>query len=119
VTTQTTSIGAPAFSPLGLVGSEATVTFLFTDIEGSTELWERNPTTMPVALARHDAIVREGIEAHGGRVFKALGDAFCAVFASAPDAVAAALDTQRALLAESWPFDSPIKVRIAIHSGTA
>ena len=119
MTTQTTSIGAPAFSPLGLVGSEATVTFLFTDIEGSTELWERNPTTMPAALARHDAIVREGIEARGGRVFKALGDAFCAVFASAPDAVAAALDTQRALLAESWPFDAPIKVRIAIHSGTA
>ena len=118
--TETTPAGSPeALLPVEWAGAEATVTFLFTDIQGSTELWERHPARMPAALARHDAIVRAGIERHGGQVFKALGDAFCAVFFSAPDAVAAAVDAQRGLLAESWEIDAPIKVRMAIHSGTA
>jgi predicted ATPase/class 3 adenylate cyclase len=116
---EATATGLSALAGAGRIGAEATVTFLFTDIEGSTELWERHPSTMPAALARHDAVVRERIGAHGGVVFKALGDAFCAVFASAPDAVAAALDAQRSIVAEPWPFASPIKVRMAIHSGTA
>ncbi|MCE7938501.1 MAG: hypothetical protein DYG90_07965, partial [Chloroflexi bacterium CFX6] len=68
-----------------------TVTFLFTDIAGSTRLWERHPDAMRGALARHDALVRSAIEAHGGHVFKTVGDAFCAAFQTAPAAVAAAL----------------------------
>ena len=74
-----------------------TVTFLFTDIEGSTRLWEEHPEAMQAALGRHDEILRSAIETHGGRVFKTLGDAFYAVFASAPAAVAAALAAQRGL----------------------
>ncbi|HEY6597883.1 MAG TPA: adenylate/guanylate cyclase domain-containing protein, partial [Pseudomonadales bacterium] len=57
------------------------VTFLFTDIEGSTRLWEQSPDAMHIALARHDAILREAIEKHGGHIFKTAGDAFHAAFA--------------------------------------
>src|SRR5712691_6570302 len=63
-----------------------TVTFLFTDIEGSTRLWEQHPEAMRAALARHDALLRQAIEARGGHVFKTMGDQFCAAFAGAPDA---------------------------------
>jgi len=66
-----------------------TVTFLFTDIEGSTRLWEQHPEAMGEALARHDALLRGAIEAHGGHVFKTVGDQFCAAFATASDAVTA------------------------------
>ena len=68
-----------------------TVTFLFTDIEGSTLLWEAQPEEMRTALARHDALVREAIVSANGYVFKTVGDAYCAAFAMAPDAVSAAL----------------------------
>src|SRR5688500_13121149 len=74
-----------------------TLTFLFTDIEGSTYLWERYPEAMSGALARHDAIMREAIERHGGTVFKTVGDAFDAVFPTARDGVDAAIAAQRAL----------------------
>src|SRR5438270_4291439 len=74
-----------------------TVTFLFTDIEGSTQLWEQYPEAMRQALARHDALLRHAIEAHGGHVFKTVGDQFCAAFATASDALAAALAAQRDL----------------------
>ena len=77
-----------------------TVTFLFTDIEGSTKLWEEQPAAMRSALARHDALLRHAIEAHNGVVFKTVGDAFCAAFATAPDALNAALQAQMALDAE-------------------
>src|SRR5438477_11155679 len=76
-----------------------TITFLFTDIEGSTRLWEEQPDTMALALARHDALLRAAIETNGGVVFKTVGDAFCAVFATATQAVDAALIGQRALSA--------------------
>src|SRR5438876_9304783 len=79
-----------------------TVTFLFTDIEGSTRRWEQYPEAMKAALARHDQILREAILAGGGYVFKTVGDAFCAAFAAPTDALAAALAGQRALQAESW-----------------
>jgi class 3 adenylate cyclase len=95
-----------------------TVTFLFTDIEGSTRLLETRPEAMHPALARHDALARGAIEGHGGRVFKTIGDAFCAAFATAPDAVAAALALQRALLRAADP-PMPFRVRIALHSGAA
>jgi class 3 adenylate cyclase len=64
-----------------------TVTFLFTDIEGSTRLWEQQPQAMQAALARHDAPFRQAIETHRGYVFKTIGDGFCAVFASPKMAV--------------------------------
>ena len=80
-----------------------TVTFLFTDIEGSTALWERDRAAMAAAVERHLALLRAAIEAHDGVLFKTVGDAVQAAFPTAPDAVAAALDAQRALLAETWP----------------
>jgi predicted ATPase/class 3 adenylate cyclase len=92
-------------------------TFLFTDIEGSTALWERDPAAMRDALARHDEILRRVIEAHRGRVFKTMGDAFCAAFGSAPDAVQAALAIQRGLLTEG-AAQLP-RVRLALHAGEA
>ena len=68
-----------------------TVTFLFTDIEGSTRLWEQHPHAMRTALARHEALLRQAIVAHGGAVFKTVGDGLFAAFAAAPAALAAAL----------------------------
>src|SRR3954468_8433462 len=96
-----------------------TVTFLFTDIEGSTTRWEHQPEAMRVALARHDALIRAAIAEHDGQVVKTMGDAFHAVFVRAPDAVAAALDAQRRLQTASWGTIGPIKVRMAVHTGTA
>ncbi len=94
-----------------------TVTLLFTDIEGSTRLWETQPDAMRAALARHDAILRHCIDERRGHVFKTVGDAFCAVFATAPDALTAALDAQRALAREPWPEGARIRARMAMHAG--
>jgi predicted ATPase/class 3 adenylate cyclase/Tfp pilus assembly protein PilF len=101
----------------GLPGG--TVTFLFTDIEGSTRLWEEHPDAMRRGLARHDVLVRAAIERHEGVVFKTIGDAFCAAFHTAPRALAAALAAQQALLAEPWPEPISIAVRMALHTGAA
>src|SRR5437867_7602557 len=95
-----------------------TITFLFTDIEGSTKLWEQHPEAMREALARHDALVREAIEANGGYVFKTMGDAFCASFQTAHSALAAVVSAQRVLAAEDWGTAGPIRVRMALHTGT-
>jgi predicted ATPase/class 3 adenylate cyclase len=110
----------------------ATWTFLFTDIEGSTRLWEAAPEAMSHALARHDRILRHAIETNNGRVFKTIGDAFCAVFGTASEAVAAALAAQQALAqpseagnatdaeaAASTSTAVPIRVRMALHTGVA
>jgi len=94
-----------------------TVTFLFTDIEGSTRLWERHPETMRTALARHDSLLREVVEACNGHIFKMVGDAVCAAFAAAPDALAAAVQAQLALQQEPWPEATTIRVRMALHTG--
>jgi len=72
-----------------------TVTFLFTDIEGSTKLWERDAPAMQEALARHDEILHSTIEDHGGYVFKMMGDAFCAAFPTASDALASMRNCKR------------------------
>ena len=96
-----------------------TVTFLFTDIEGSTTLWERNPAEMGPALARHDALVRRAIEQYDGTVFKTVGDAFCATFPTASYALNAILSAQLSLAQEPWPESTRIKVRMALHTGTA
>ena len=96
-----------------------TVTFLFTDIEGSTKMWDRNPQAMQAALVRHDEVLRRAIEERGGYVFKTVGDAFCAAFSTGPGALEAALETQRRLLCEKWEQTEPIRVRIALHVGAA
>jgi predicted ATPase/class 3 adenylate cyclase/Tfp pilus assembly protein PilF len=96
-----------------------TVTFLFTDIEGSTKLWERHPEAMQTALARHDELLRRAIQQHGGYVFKMVGDAFCCAFSTATDAVQAALGAEKTLFAEEWEETGPLKVRMALHTGTA
>ncbi len=94
-----------------------TVTFLFTDIQGSTRLWEQHPEAMRAALARHDALMRQAIEAYDGHVFKTVGDAFCAAFHTASDALQSVLSAQQALTSESWPDTVIIKVRMALHTG--
>lgn len=96
-----------------------TVTFLFTDIEGSTPLWDAHPEQMEVALARHDHVVREALDRHGGYVFATGGDGFAVAFATAADAVAAAVDAQRALGVEGWPEPLELRVRMGIHTGEA
>jgi class 3 adenylate cyclase len=96
-----------------------TVTFLFTDIEGSTRLWQEQPERMPTALLRHDALLQAAIAEVGGYVFKKMGDAFCAAFATATGALAAALTAQCSLLAEPWGEGMPMRVRMAVHTGAA
>jgi formylglycine-generating enzyme required for sulfatase activity/class 3 adenylate cyclase len=99
------------------------VTFLFTDIEGSTERWEHHRAAMQAALERHDALLRAAIESHHGHVFKTVGDAFCAAFHTPLDALAAAVDAQRAVAAEDWSgygagFPS-LSIRMGVHTGVA
>ena len=96
-----------------------TVTFLFTDIEGSTRLWEEHPEAMKAALARHDAILVDAVVAHGGTVVKTTGDGVHAVFPVAGDGVAAALDGQLGLVREPWGATGPISVRMGLHTGAA
>ena len=94
-----------------------TVTLLFTDIVGSTQLWDTQPAAMAAALERHDEILRASITDSGGWVFKTVGDAFCASFATAEAAVLAAAQAQRALSAHPWSHETPIVVRIGVHTG--
>ena len=94
-----------------------TVTLMFTDIQGSTRLWDQHPSAMAEALERHDALIRSAIESSGGYVFKTVGDAFHGAFASALAAVLAAGEAQRVLHAESWPDEVTIRVRMALHTG--
>jgi class 3 adenylate cyclase/tRNA A-37 threonylcarbamoyl transferase component Bud32 len=94
-----------------------TVTFLFTDIEGSTAMWEDHPDQMQQALARHDEILHAAIEARGGYVFKMMGDACYAAFSNTREALEATLAAQRALFAEKWEKGTEIRVRMALHTG--
>jgi len=98
---------------------QGTVTFLFTDIVGSTRLWERFPNAMGSALARHDELVREAAESYGGHVFKTVGDAFCVAFKTPGRALLAAIHAQRGLAAEPWGETGPLTSRMGIHTGTA
>jgi len=94
-----------------------TVTFLFTDIEGSTHLWEHQPEAMKRAHARHETILRQSMAAYGGYVYKMIGDAFQVAFSTSPAALQAALAAQLALIAEDWGETCRIKVRMALHTG--
>lgn len=96
-----------------------TVTFLFSDIEGSTRRWECNRGAMAAAVARHDALVRAKLEAQRAYVFKTMGDAFCAAFARPREALEAAFDAQRAIAAEDFSAVEGLRVRMALHSGVA
>lgn len=96
-----------------------TVTFLFTDIEGSTALWEDHPAEMQLAIERHDEILKSIIDERGGYVFKTIGDAFCAAFSTAGRAVEAALAIQRSLRAAKLDELHGIRVRMALHTGVA
>ncbi|MGZ4729632.1 MAG: ATP-binding protein, partial [Acidimicrobiales bacterium] len=94
-------------------------TFLFTDVEGSTRLWELDQEGMRSALTTHDLILREVIADHGGEVVKHLGDGLLAVFGSAPAGVGAAVDAQRRLVGQPWDLGEPLLVRMALHTGDA
>jgi predicted ATPase/class 3 adenylate cyclase len=96
-----------------------TVTFLFSDVEGSTRLLERHPAAYRAAVRRHHDLLRGAGEARGGAVFETVGDAVYAAFAHASDAVAAALAGQRALAAEPWPAGAAPRVRMGLHTGEA
>jgi predicted ATPase/class 3 adenylate cyclase/DNA-binding winged helix-turn-helix (wHTH) protein len=102
-----------------LPSPSGTVTFLFTDIEGSSRLWEQFPDSMAAALARHDKILEEAIDANKGRVFSTAGDGRAAAFGTARDAMAAALAGQRGLGAEEWGVTGPLRVRMGLHTGQA
>ncbi|WP_156744562.1 NB-ARC domain-containing protein [Mycobacterium sp. E740] len=96
-----------------------TVTFLLTDLEGSTRLWEQNPEAMKAAMVCHDELLEKLIAAHRGHVFARMGDGMAAAFATAKDAVTAAAAFQHALAAESWPTAQPLRARIGLHTDEA
>lgn len=97
------------------------ITFCFTDIEGSTAMWDSDPAGMAEALTRHDALIAASVAAFGGRLVQSMGegDSTVSAFRAAPEAVAAALAANRALAAESWPNDLAIVVRFGLHTGEA
>src|SRR5512135_2780824 len=95
-----------------------TVTFLFTDIEGSTRIAQEHPEAMPALLARHHEILHQCMGTYDGYVFQVIGDGFCVAFHSPTDALSAALAAQRLLHNETWS-PVPLKVRMGIHTGKA
>ncbi|MCU1361069.1 MAG: transcriptional regulator, winged helix family, partial [Ilumatobacteraceae bacterium] len=96
-----------------------TVTFLFTDIEGSSVLWDRSPALMSVVLARHDEILKHAIADAGGHVFASGGDGFAAAFRSVGEALSAATSAQVQIASQEWPQAAVIRVRVGIHTGVA
>jgi predicted ATPase/class 3 adenylate cyclase len=99
--------------------ASGTLTFLFTDLEGSSQLWERFPNAMTPALARHDAILRTAVEAWDGQVIKTTGDGLMAIFSSVTAAVQACITAQRGLREEPWADTGDLRVRMGLHSGEA
>jgi len=95
------------------------LTFLLTDIEGSTRLWDLHPQAMKKALSDHDEVIRKVVDAHGGNVFKHTGDGALAVFGAAADGLASAADLARRLADQVHPDVGALKVRIAVHTGDA
>jgi class 3 adenylate cyclase len=99
--------------------SSGTLAFLFTDLAGSTRLWERFPNAMRDALKRHDVILREAIGASGGHVVKSTGDGMMAVFPAVADGVVASLAAQLALADTTWTETGALRVRMGLHAGEA
>lgn len=96
-----------------------TVTFVLTDVEGSTRLWEERSEAMQRALELHDEVLRRAIDSSGGYVFSTAGDSFAAAFERPGDAVSAAVDVQRRLAELNWPGGTRLLVRIGVHTGEA
>ncbi len=96
-----------------------TVTFLLTDLEGSTRMWEQDPDAMKAAMVRHDELLEKAIAAHHGYVFARMGDGMAAAFATAGDAASAAVAIKNALAEEKWHTTAPLKARIGLHTAEA
>src|SRR3954469_11933650 len=98
-----------------------TVTFLFTDIEGSTRLWEEHPEATRAALVRHDALVETLVDKDNGMLVRprGAGDSRFAVFSRSTDAIGAAAALQKAMYSEPWATPTPLRIRVAIHTGEA
>jgi predicted ATPase/class 3 adenylate cyclase len=107
--------------PCAMVGdpSPEMLTFVFTDLESSTRLWERFPDAMRAAVERHDAILRDAVEDCDGRVVKVTGDGLMATFSFASDGIRACLEAQRKLQVEAWGETGPLRVRMGLHAGEA
>ena len=97
--------------------TSTTLIILFTDLEGSTRLWQQDPQGMETALARHDEIIRTAVESADGRVVKSTGDGFYAVFDGALDGLTACIAAQKGLAGESWPETGPLRVRMGLNAG--
>jgi predicted ATPase/class 3 adenylate cyclase len=107
------------FEPDTAASESTTLTFLFTDLEGSTRLWQQFPQAMKTALTRHDELVRAAVEDSRGQVIKTTGDGFHAAFASAQDGLNACIQAQQSLIEESWEETGPLRVRMGLHIGEA
>src|SRR4030095_8473054 len=94
-----------------------TVTFLFTDIEGSTRLLQQLDEKYAILLADHERLLREACETHHGRVVDIHGDSFFVAFSRALDAIHAVVQSQRALTDHSWPDGVTVRVRMGLHTG--
>jgi class 3 adenylate cyclase len=112
-----TVLGTTRRGSVAEVASE-TLTFLFTDLEGSTRLWEEHPAAMRTALAHHDGLVRDAVEGHGGQVVKNTGDGALATFRGVRDGIGAAVAAQGALCA-AWPDELELRVRMGLHAALA
>jgi class 3 adenylate cyclase len=102
-----------------VVVPERTLTFRFSDVVGSSALWDDHPTAMAEAVPQHDALITDVVTGRGGKVFKTIGDSVCAVFDTASAAVAAAVDAQQRLRARQWSGGIEIAVRMGLHTGVA
>lgn len=96
-----------------------TVTFLFTDLVGSTSMWEREPAAMAAAVALHDNLIRAAVASANGHVFATTGDGYAAVFSRADAAVDAAVGAQHAMATTTWPTSEPLSMRVGLHTGEA
>ncbi|MDQ4034374.1 MAG: adenylate/guanylate cyclase domain-containing protein, partial [Chloroflexota bacterium] len=96
-----------------------TLTFLFTDIEGSTRLLQRLGARYPDVLEEHNRVIRAALADHGGHEVATHGDSFFVVFGAASDAVAAVSQAQRSLATHEWPADATVNVRMGLHTGEA
>ena len=110
---------AVSIAPMDNPAPSGTVSFLFTDIEGSTRLWEHSTDSMRLAVARYDTLLKDAIERHNGCVFKTAGDTFRAAFPTADEAVSAAVEANLSLLELDWGAGGPLRVRMALHTGQA
>ena len=119
IVAQDAGLETPAAQDVSVV--TRAVTFLLTDIEGSTAAWEADAGAMAVALARHDELVEQVVTSRGGRLIKTRGegDATFSVFERPSAAAAAALELQDAIVHEPWPLREPMRIRVALHTGEA